>query len=322
LSKLSLVTVARSCAIIITAKDAAATAARAVSSALVQKMASEVIFVDDGSSDNTSAVALSADDGTGRLRIIRLERNRGPALGRNVAISASSAPFLCVLDADDFMSNNRLDRMFDLGGENWDLLADDLRITSGPDESFEYDRLLSKDFSLPCELTLTAFGLGNVPRKDRYRRELGFLKPVIRRSFLDAHDVRYDERLRLGEDLLFFASCLINGARFRVIEACGYYAFQHHDSLSGQHDTADIAALYQALIEFNREASLADQPVGTLFEYTRAVRHNLAVRRALDAKRNGGWFAFLRELGATPSCAARVVGALTLAKFSAADDHI
>src|ERR1700761_9161791 len=113
-------------AVIITAKDAQGTAAKAVASALAQAAVREVVFVDDGSRDATSAAALAADDGSGRLRLIRLAENRGPACGRNLAIAASTAPFLCILDADDFMTPGRLQRLFDLGGDGWDLLADDL----------------------------------------------------------------------------------------------------------------------------------------------------------------------------------------------------
>jgi len=309
--------IARNTAVIITAKNAAVTAAKAITSALAQSVVSEVVFVDDGSTDGTALVAAAADDGSGRLRIIREEQNRGPAFGRNRAIDASSAPFLCILDADDFMAPDRLATLFQRGGDDWDLLADDMLFTDGPDETKVFDRLLSSEFALPCELTLSQFALGNLPRKNRYRRELGFLKPVIRRSFVQSFDIQYDERLRLGEDLLYYAECLIAGARFRVIEPCGYYSVQTSDSLSGAHRTQDIAALYQALVEFERRAKAAGRPVDKLPVYTRYVRRNLAVRTALDAKRIGGWRGFLASVRQTPDNAARVIGDLVWAKLAA-----
>jgi succinoglycan biosynthesis protein ExoU len=265
----------------------------------------EVILVDDGSTDGTSAVAKMADDGSGRLKIIRLDQNHGPAHGRNIAINASSSPFLCILDADDFMGEGRLDQLFQIGGNDWDLLADDIFFVTGPDGSV-LDRLLSSNFKLPCEITLSMFALGNLPAKNRYRRELGFLKPVIRRSFLEKHDLRYDERLRLGEDLLLYASCLIEGAVFRVVKGCGYYAVERPQSLSGAHRTADIEALYRALIEFQTSATSAGRSVGKLPEYTKSTRNNLALRHALDAKRSGGWAAFLIACAKAPSSLAYI----------------
>ena len=64
-------------------------------------------------------MAAASDDGSSRLKIIRLDHNRGPSHGRNLAIEASTAPFLCILDADDFMAPDRLDRLFDIGGDDW-----------------------------------------------------------------------------------------------------------------------------------------------------------------------------------------------------------
>jgi succinoglycan biosynthesis protein ExoU len=309
------VSATRPTAVIITAKDAATTCARAVASALAQAPTSEVVFVDDGSADATSAAAAAADDGSGRLKIVRLNRNRGPAHGRNVAVEASSAPFLCILDADDFMAAGRLDRLYQKGGEDWDLLADNMLFTSGATEDEVFDRLLTDDFKLPCELTLSAFVNGNLRKNTRYRRELGFLKPVIRRSFLAAHGLRYDERLRLAEDFLLYAGCLLEGAVFRIVDACGYYATERRESLSVEHATHHIAALYQALVELEARAVSRGRSVGTLPQYTRATRNNLALRRALDAKRAGGWPAFLAACGSAPSSLAYIASELARANI-------
>jgi succinoglycan biosynthesis protein ExoU len=304
-------------AVIITAKDAASTAARAVSTALAQQCVREVVFVDDASADSTSAVAASADDGSGRLKIIRLGQNRGPAHGRNIAIDASSSPFLCILDADDFMAPARLDRLFANGGDGWDMLADDVVFVRGT-ESDEIGRLLPDDIEPPCQLSLSRFVLGNIPNRRRYRRELGFLKPVIRRAFIEQQRLRYDERLRLGEDFLFYAACLAEGAVFRVVEACGYYAVERSNSLSVVHKTSDIAALHQALVEFEIRLASAGRPAGMLAECTRSARNNLALREALDAKRAGGWLGFFGACAKAPSSLFYIFSELLRANIAAA----
>lgn len=305
----------RSVAVIITAKDAAATVAKAVASALAQPEAREVVVVDDGSRDATAAVAASADDGSGRLKLIRLEQNRGPSHGRNAAIAASSAPFLCILDADDFMTPGRLQRLFDRGGEDWDLLADDLLFCEGPDETRVFDRLLPQGFVTPRDLTLGEFALGNLPRWDRPRRELGFLKPLIRRAFAERHGLAYDERLRLGEDFVFYARALIAGARFRLVEACGYCAVQYGHSLSGSHRTEDIARFHQALTEVVAEAARRGAAVDELGQCLRAQRDNLALRRALDWRRERGWRGFASAVGASPASLPYILGRIAKDKL-------
>jgi succinoglycan biosynthesis protein ExoU len=303
-------------AVIITAKDAASTAALAVATALAQQCVREVVFVDDASTDSTPTVAASADDGSGRLKIIRLDQNRGPAHGRNVAIDASSSPFICILDADDFMGATRLDLLFEKGGDDWDLLADDIVFVGGAGGDV-IDRLLPADLQVPCRLSLSRFVLGNIPDRRRYRRELGFLKPLIRRAFIEQHRLRYDERLRLGEDFLFYAACLAEGAVFRVVDACGYYAVERETSLSGSHRTSDIAALHQALVEFQARVSSAGQPAGRLAECTRSARNNLALRQALDAKRAGGWLGFFGACARAPSSLSYIFWELLRANIGA-----
>ncbi len=56
---------------------------------------SEVIVVDDGSTDDTAAVARSLG-----ARVVS-QRNAGVAVARNTGIRASRAPFIALLDADD-----------------------------------------------------------------------------------------------------------------------------------------------------------------------------------------------------------------------------
>lgn len=288
-------------AVIITARDAAKTVKRAVASALAQRCAREVFVVDDGSKDDTSAVVASADDGTGRLKIIRLEVNQGPSCGRNIAIRASRAPFICILDADDYLSPDRLDRLFGLGGEGWDLLADDIFLVDPSRGDEVFDCLLAEDFLRPCDLTLSSFSLGNLARASRFRRELGFLKPVVRRSFLETHGLCYDERLRFGEDFLLYAQCLLNGAVFRVVDGCGYNAVESRHSLSSVHGTREIAMLCEALAEFEHAARNSGQSSATLSEYVRGQKNNLALRRALDAKRADGLPGLLNVCADCPS---------------------
>ena len=51
---------------------------------------------------------------------------------------------------------------------------------------------------------------------------LGYLKPVIRRAFIVAHHIRYDEELRTGEDLLFLLNLLVHGANVICVDTPSY----------------------------------------------------------------------------------------------------
>ncbi len=94
--------------VIIPSHDRAAFLPIAVDSVLSQKGVDlECIVVDDGSTDHTPSLLASYG---GRIRAIRLERNRGPAAARNAGIRAARAEWLAFLDSDDHFLPGKLAR--------------------------------------------------------------------------------------------------------------------------------------------------------------------------------------------------------------------
>jgi teichuronic acid biosynthesis glycosyltransferase TuaG len=70
----------------------------------------EHILVDDGSSDDSCAIIEDAARLDPRIRLLRMERNGGPAKARNVGIRAASGRYLALLDADDLWLERKLER--------------------------------------------------------------------------------------------------------------------------------------------------------------------------------------------------------------------
>lgn len=235
-------------AVLIAAWRASETIGRAVASALAQPEAAEVLVVDDASADNgaTLAAARAADDGSGRLRLVPLERNGGPARARNAAIAASRSPWVCVLDSDDILEPGRLAALLHAADDGHDMIADDLIQVEAGAERADGRPMWFTGPAAMLDIPLDMFVAGNLPHPARYRRELGFLKPMMRRAFLDAHALRYDETMRLGEDYDLYARALAAGARFRLIPAAGYVSVMRPDSLSAAHGRADLAAFEAA----------------------------------------------------------------------------
>jgi succinoglycan biosynthesis protein ExoU len=269
--------------IIIAAYNAAATIRRAIVSALAQNAAGEVIVVDDASTDNTAAVAECANDATGRLRIIRLDRNEGPAAARNHALDRTALPFVSMLDADDYMLPNRLERLVREAEAGYDLVADDIvLLNDGSDEVV--GSLFDIAPRVPGEVGFAAFVIGNLSDPGAPRRELGYLKPLIRRDFLERHRLRYDPTLRLGEDFMLYATALASGARFRLVIAGGYVAVARPDSLSHRHRTEDLRALLMADEKLSRRPGLSRNDRRALRRHRRDTRSKYRQRQLLDIK--------------------------------------
>jgi len=64
--------------------------------------------VDDGSTDDTTAVLRSFSDA--RLRVVRLAESRGPSRARNEGVTRSRGAFVAFLDSDDEWLPDKLDR--------------------------------------------------------------------------------------------------------------------------------------------------------------------------------------------------------------------
>jgi succinoglycan biosynthesis protein ExoU len=229
--------------VIIAARDRSDTIERAVKSALSQSNVRAVIVIDDGSVDGTAAVASHCDLNDNRLIVRSLPVSRGPSAARNTALDISTAPWICVLDGDDYLLPGRIAKLL-MEAADWDFVADDLFQVH--EQRIGYEAPVPVLFDGPFEprsLNLEEFVRGNIRPHGVHRRELGFLKPLVRRAFIDRRRLRYDDALRLGEDYALYARALALGARFRVVPAAGYVSVVRSDSLSAKHNRQDLERL-------------------------------------------------------------------------------
>lgn len=298
--------------VIIAAKNAQETIGRAVRSALAQAEVAEVVVVDDGSDDRTMAAAAAANDASGRLEILAFTQNRGPSAARNRAIAVSTSPLIAILDADDVFFPGRFRRM--LACPDWDFIADNIAFMA----EAEPLRLPARFAPRPRRLDLQTFVVGNLSRRGAPRGELGFLKPVMRRAFLDAHALRYREDMRLGEDYELYVRALLNGARYTVIESCGYGAMVRENSLSGRHRTQDLEALYAAERTILATSRIPPEAAGVMRRHCRQIGNRHVLRRFLDTKREGGAGAALAYALGHPAAVPAIAGGILRDKAEAA----
>jgi glycosyltransferase involved in cell wall biosynthesis len=211
------------------AYDAAATIAASIQSALAQTRSDfELIVADDGSHDGTVDIVRSfATDG--RVRLVECD-HRGPAAARNAAIAVASAPYVSLLDSDDFFMPTYLEVMGDT-------------LDRAPDAGFAYtDAWMFHDVTRRFSRT-SATAPTNPPMpppadpstffQELLRRNFVYVGATVRRSALDAVGT-FDEELRGTEDYDLWLRLV--GQGFRAIRAPGTLAVyrQRPDSLSNR----------------------------------------------------------------------------------------
>jgi len=218
--------------VIIAAYNVAATIERAVLSALAQPETTETIVVDDASKDATADLAEQLARADARLKVIRMRANGGPAAARNRALEAAQSPWVAILDGDDYFLPGRLAVLHAWANDS-DFVADTLiRVV----ENEAHPHPVSADSQPLQPLDLAAFVRGNMGEG----LDLGFLKPIIRRDFLQQHALRYDERLRLGEDYDFYGRGIALGGRFLLGGQAGYISVMRPGSISMDHSEEDL----------------------------------------------------------------------------------
>ena len=268
--------------IVIAAYCAEKTILRALQSASAQTAPVEIVVVDDCSTDATYAIAQEYSQTDPRVRVYQQPHNTGPAGARNLAIKNSIAPWIAVLDADDFMAPDRIAALVELAVDV-DLLGDDIYRVTDADLNATNKRLWSETDIGQTTVTFAQFVDGNRRNRNGQRGELGFVKPLMRRAFFDANQLTYDADLRLAEDYLLYAKALAAGARFRLVDPLGYFAVYRDDSLSSQHSTKDLGAIVKADQALALHPALTQSDRAVLRQHCLDTRKEWAWRRLIDA---------------------------------------
>jgi glycosyltransferase involved in cell wall biosynthesis len=236
--------------VIISCYNARDSIADAVHSALNQTYRFiEVIAVDDASTDDTPEQLrrLAAIDQ--RLRVVCLTRNVGPGGARNVGIEQATGEWLALLDADDMFTPNRIRALLAVAkAGNADLVGDNMLMEYDPSAD---QRTVAFDFGQLTEqtaLTLQSFFASTT--RAGGGPDFGYLKPLIKRAFLDDHGLTFSTRYRVGEDFLLFTECLLSGARFLLVPQPGYIYRRRKASitLSGRENMIVLAELNRKLM--------------------------------------------------------------------------
>ena len=195
--------------VLIPVHQGSATIGAAIDSVLDQTHpAHETIVCNDGSTDDLEGAIAPYRDG-----IVYVEQpNRGPAAARNLAARQATGEFLALLDADDALLPERLEKLGELGG-----LRPDLDLLSS-DGYFERGGVRVGTFNT-AENPFPALD----QRQAILQRNFFFPNPAVRRErFLAIGG--FDETLRRAEDWDCWIRLILSGSKAgSVREPLGCY---------------------------------------------------------------------------------------------------
>lgn len=181
----------------------------------------EVVCVDDGSSSKNRPQDAWFDDD--RVAILRLEKNKGQSAARNCALDFAIGQYISFVDSDDEVVENVYKKSLEaLVRSNDDIALFGARTVWCKEGMY-------KDNSMPgvCNLELADDKLMNV--YDNCLFEYVWNK-IYKRSFLDAHGIRFQEWMCPGEDTEFNLRCLSFSPRWSIIDYVGYVYYRNDGS--------------------------------------------------------------------------------------------
>lgn len=225
---------------------------RCVDSILSQSFINwELILVDDGSPDRSGAICDEYAQKDDRIRVIHKE-NGGVSSARNVALGRIIGKWLTFVDSDDCLYPNALQRWVEVAEQNTlDLIQCHF--------NREY-----KEGQVEGEAT-------EVLTAAQYADSENYLTCVwgtlFKSSIVKEHSLRFDEKVRLGEDQIFLLSHMQHCKRIqRIGDVLYFYRDNEQSAVNNPKPEYDMTSV-RAFKELKRTNPIAKKRCDAMFMY-------------------------------------------------------
>lgn len=219
----------------------------------------ELIVSDDGSTDESPALAAAEAGGDERFILLRSEIARtGPAAARNRALARARGRWIAIVDNDDVIEPDRLKTLIDAAERDGaDIAADDMLVFYEGQARAPHGHLPAAMTGAPSWVSPAEYARSNIMFAGG--AALGYLKPVFRRAGRYGPAPRYDESLRIGEDYDLVQRMLLAGGRMRLYPEKLYRYRKHAGSISHRLSLEAIEAMLAGLarLDAGGDAELA-----------------------------------------------------------------
>ena len=196
----------------------------------------ECLIIDDGSKDNTKAVASKLMEKDSRIKYF-YQQNKGSSASRNLGFTLAQGEYIQFLDADDIIHPCKLQEQVDIldsdpsvgvSYTNYQTFQEDLSNLTG-----RYSHLI----------------LGGDPLEDfLFKWERGLSIPIhaalFRRSVFEKHEKPFEEILRAQEDWVMWVQLAADGVSFNFLDKDYCYYREH-----GFRKTTDYKSMYSSFMK-------------------------------------------------------------------------
>lgn len=172
----------------------------------------ELIIVDDGSTDGVSEICDKYENNP-QIQILH-QKNMGVSKARNAGIDLSRGEYITFVDSDDYVASNYIDTIlkalqtpkdiYFFGGIN----LENGQLCRNREWIYKYEELVNREIIFHSVLS----GQSNEPWDKVFRRDIVF-----------QYKIRFDEKISLGEDIVFTLEYLKYAKSAQLIKNDIYY---------------------------------------------------------------------------------------------------
>lgn len=212
--------------VIIPIYNAENTLTRCLDSLVIQMCPqAEVLLIDDGSTDGSAGICKAYADRCPEIRLFKKE-NGGVSSARNLGLEQARGEYILFVDADDAVSEEYFSALDDALREKPELLLFSAQIVSGSTKS--------RRAPCRCESVFRGSRAISALASALRRQEFNLITTkAFRRDLIEAHHIRFDERLDIGEDKVFSFAYAVQIDQFHSIADSLYLlSMDGRDSLS------------------------------------------------------------------------------------------
>ena len=183
---------------------------RCITSILAQTFLDyELWLIDDGSTDNSGKICDDYSNKDTRIRVIH-KPNGGASSARNVGIDNATGQYITFIDSDDYIEDQYLQNLYN--ESNFELVISD----------FTYEHFESYPPKLESDKLRTKNEIIEHIRKYSNYYEFVVSK-LFKTQILNDKDIRFNERLKAGEDMTFIYNYLEHIKTISVIPKEDYH---------------------------------------------------------------------------------------------------
>lgn len=216
----------------------------------------EIILVNDGSPDRSPEICRQLASEDGRIRVID-KANGGVSSARNAGLDAARGEFIMFCDSDDWVEPDWCERMVSCCGSGDLVICEIARADLESNHNTETEEAERREL---LHYPLLACSLWN---------------KLFLRSAIEEAGLRFDEKLRLGEDFCFVLAylCLIDGKLRFLYRPLYHYDVSTVGSLSKKAPSLEQCDTFCQLITASMQTLGATDPISVSLRDKMVIHH-------------------------------------------------